>query len=78
MRAKMDVENFTTVTKVSRPPGWTFGPILYTIGLIHSPSGLAFLGKTRACLQLLSLSFPLALGVYPYLLLSAGHKELEF
>ncbi|KAM5538843.1 hypothetical protein V8D89_007565 [Ganoderma adspersum] len=59
----MNAETLTTVIKVSRPAGWSFGPILYSIGLIHS-RGLAFLGKTRACLQLLSLSFPLALVVF--------------
>ena len=61
---KMNAEALTTVIKVSRPAGWSFGPILYSIGLIHSPRRLTFLGKTRACLQLLSLSFPLALGGY--------------
>ena len=59
---KMNAEALTTVIKVSRPAGWSFGPILYSIGLIHSPRRLAFLGKARACLQLLSLSSPLALG----------------
>ncbi|KAI1781773.1 hypothetical protein LXA43DRAFT_613532 [Ganoderma leucocontextum] len=60
----MDAETLKILVKVSRPAGWSFGPILYSIGLIHSPIGLAFLGKTRACLQLLSLSFPLALIVF--------------
>ncbi|PIL26070.1 hypothetical protein GSI_11824 [Ganoderma sinense ZZ0214-1] len=60
----MNADTLTTLIKVSRPAGSSFGPILYSIGLIHSPRRLVDLGKTRACLQLLSLSFPLALVVF--------------
>ncbi|KAH9916283.1 uncharacterized protein BXZ73DRAFT_53857 [Epithele typhae] len=52
-----------TVVRVSRPAGWAFGPILFAIGLVHSPHGSAGIAK-YAALQLFSLSFPLALVVF--------------
>lgn len=48
------------VVQASRPSGWCFGPILFAIGWLHS----ARAGPRAAVgLQLLSLSFPLALGM---------------
>ncbi|EIW56689.1 uncharacterized protein TRAVEDRAFT_73151 [Trametes versicolor FP-101664 SS1] len=56
----MDV--LTTILRVSRPPGWCFGPILYAIGAIHGRGPVR--GYGPLLLQLLSLSFPLALVVF--------------
>jgi len=53
------------ILKVSRVPGWTFGPILFGIGLIHSealPKSLADLAK--AGLQVFALSMPLCVVVF--------------
>ncbi|OSD03726.1 hypothetical protein PYCCODRAFT_1466639 [Trametes coccinea BRFM310] len=55
------------LVKVSRPAGWCFGPILYAIGAIHGNGSRAHTRAAKAStliLQLLSLSFPLALIVF--------------
>ncbi|KAI8972598.1 hypothetical protein BD414DRAFT_469295 [Trametes punicea] len=57
----MDV--LRTLVKVSRPPGWCFGPILYAIGAIHA-KGPSRTSHVTLLLQSLSLSFPLALVVF--------------
>ncbi|KAI0351668.1 hypothetical protein OH77DRAFT_1487130, partial [Trametes cingulata] len=57
----MDV--LRTLLKVSRPAGWCFGPTLYAIGAIHG-RGSARAPSLSLLLQLLSLSFPLALVVF--------------
>jgi hypothetical protein len=57
------VQNIQNVVIASRPPSWTFGPILFGIGIVHSrqvprsPRALAL-----AALQIFSLSFPLSIG----------------
>ncbi|TFK82397.1 hypothetical protein K466DRAFT_500411 [Polyporus arcularius HHB13444] len=56
------MESFKVIIRTSRPVGWSFGPILYAIGLVHSPK--PFTRKQPAILQLLSLSFPLSLIVF--------------
>ncbi|KAI0830118.1 hypothetical protein BC628DRAFT_1356496 [Trametes gibbosa] len=53
-----------TMVKASRPPGPCFGPILYAIGAIHARPGPAPVSRPLRLLQLLSLSFPLALVVF--------------
>ncbi|KAI0668895.1 hypothetical protein C8Q78DRAFT_1070961 [Trametes maxima] len=55
-----------TILKVSRPAGWCFGPILYAIGVIHGQGGVVVRRAKNVALvlQLLSLSFPLALVVF--------------
>ncbi|KAI0695254.1 hypothetical protein C8T65DRAFT_47557 [Cerioporus squamosus] len=60
------MESLVVVLKTSRPASWLFGPILYSIGLVHSPEGfMGHLLKKRGVLfQLLSLSFPLSLIVF--------------
>ncbi|TFK81733.1 hypothetical protein K466DRAFT_531397 [Polyporus arcularius HHB13444] len=59
------MESFKVLLRTSRPVGWFFGPILYAIGLVHSPEPFTSLLRKRAViLQLLSLSFPLALIVF--------------
>ncbi|KAL6303561.1 UbiA prenyltransferase family [Sparassis latifolia] len=53
------------IVKFSRIPGWTFGPILFGIGLIHSevlPKSMPALAK--AALQMSALSFPLCAIVF--------------
>lgn len=56
-------QHIIMLVKSSRPPGWTFGPILYGIGAIHS----GFVPKTLwaagvALVQVATLSFPLCIG----------------
>lgn len=54
-----------TVLKVSRVPGWTFGPILFGIGVIHSrvlPKSRSSL--LRAGVQVFALSYPLCAIVF--------------
>ncbi|KAI0651325.1 UbiA prenyltransferase family-domain-containing protein [Trametes meyenii] len=59
-----------TIIKVSRPAGWCFGPTLYAIGVVHAVGNFKGRVIPRArnaplvFLQLLSLSFPLALVVF--------------
>lgn len=51
------------LVRVSRVAAWCFGPILYTIGVLHSrdiPKAPAAL--LRYCIQVASLSFPLCIG----------------
>jgi len=53
------------LVRVSRVAGWCFGPILYTIGVLHSrdiPKAPAAL--LRYCIQVASLSFPLCIVVF--------------
>lgn len=53
------------LVKSSRPPGWTFGPILYGIGAIHSGSIPKSSGLLVVCLaQIFTLSFPLCIVVF--------------
>ncbi|KAJ1307209.1 hypothetical protein OPQ81_001324 [Rhizoctonia solani] len=58
-------QHLVMLIKSSRPPGWTFGPILYGIGAIHS----GMIPKTASglvvCLfQIATLSFPLCIVVF--------------
>jgi len=58
-------ERVIAVLRASRPPGWTFGPILFGIGLIESgklPRSVWEL--LRAVLQVGSLSLPLCVVVF--------------
>ncbi|ELU40073.1 rRNA binding protein [Rhizoctonia solani AG-1 IA] len=51
--------------KSSRPPGWTFGPILYGIGAIHSQMIPKTVSGLAICLsQIATLSFPLCIVVF--------------
>lgn len=52
--------------KASRFPAWTFGPILFSIGMVHSRSipNLKSFGLLRALLQIFALSFPLCIGMH--------------
>lgn len=53
------------VVKASRFPAWTFGPILFGIGVVHSrtiPRSISLL--LRAALQIFALSFPLCTSMY--------------
>lgn len=51
------------LVRVSRVAGWCIGPMLYTIGILHSKDipkdPTAILGY---CIQIASLSFPLCIG----------------
>lgn len=59
--------------KSSRPPGWTFGPILYGIGVIHSRNLPRTLGDLfRAVVQIGSLSVPLCISRFSL----SGNVEL--
>lgn len=58
-------QRLVILVKSSRPPGWTFGPILYGIGAIHS----AIIPKTLGALaisatQIAALGFPLCIVVF--------------
>ncbi|KAF8598019.1 hypothetical protein BDV93DRAFT_527000 [Ceratobasidium sp. AG-I] len=58
-------QHLIMLVKSSRPPGWTFGPILYGIGVIHSgfiPKTLSAAGV--ALVQIATLSFPLCIVVF--------------
>ncbi|TDL19775.1 hypothetical protein BD410DRAFT_773472 [Rickenella mellea] len=57
---------FVTLTQVSRPASWIFGPILYTIGRIHSRSPLNLTISAVLCLlaQMFALSSPLCIIVF--------------
>ncbi|KAG8762279.1 hypothetical protein FRC11_010138 [Ceratobasidium sp. 423] len=58
-------QRLVMLVKSSRPPGWTFGPILYGIGIIHSgviPKNIGAL--TVAAAQIATLSFPLCIIVF--------------
>ncbi|KAG8779303.1 hypothetical protein FRC12_024430 [Ceratobasidium sp. 428] len=58
-------QHLVMLVKSSRPPGWTFGPILYGIGAIHSgviPKSLSALGVCVT--QIATLSFPLCIVVF--------------
>ncbi|KAF5357918.1 hypothetical protein D9756_001584 [Leucocoprinus leucothites] len=58
-------QNLLKVAIASRPPSWTFGPILFGIGIIHSkqiPKSLPVLAL--AALQIFSLSIPLCIIVF--------------
>ncbi|EJD07247.1 prenyltransferase [Fomitiporia mediterranea MF3/22] len=59
------LQRLLVLIRASRVPGWFFGPILYTIGVIHS----RVLPKTtldilRSGFQLFCLSFPLCIIVF--------------
>ncbi len=59
------VQGLLKVAIASRPPSWTFGPILFGIGIIHShqiPKTLPSLAI--AALQVFSLSIPLSISEY--------------
>ncbi|CAE6412099.1 unnamed protein product [Rhizoctonia solani] len=58
-------QRFVMLVKSSRPPGWTFGPILYGIGVIHSgviPKSTGALIVSAA--QIATLGFPLCIVVF--------------
>ncbi|KAG8856927.1 hypothetical protein FRB96_006190 [Tulasnella sp. 330] len=58
-------QRIIAVLKASRPPGWTFGPILFGIGIIHSRIFPQTKGELlRALLQIGSLSLPLCIIVF--------------
>ncbi|KAG8722424.1 hypothetical protein FRC08_002405 [Ceratobasidium sp. 394] len=58
-------QHLVMLVKSSRPPGWTFGPILYGIGAIHSGVIPKLPGALAICLaQIISLSFPLCIVVF--------------
>ena len=52
--------------KASRFLAWTFGPILFSIGVVHSRSipNLKSFGLLRAILQIFALSVPLCIGMH--------------
>jgi len=52
--------------KASRFPAWTFGPILFSIGMVHSRGipNLKSFALLRAVLQIFALSFPLCIVVF--------------
>ena len=55
------------LVKASRFPAWTFGPILFGIGMVHSrsiPNLKSFGLLLRAVLQIFALSFPLCIGMH--------------
>jgi len=54
------------VEKVSRFLAWTFGPILFSIGMLHSREipNLKSFGLLRAILQIFALSVPLCIVVF--------------
>ncbi|RPD60809.1 hypothetical protein L227DRAFT_610902 [Lentinus tigrinus ALCF2SS1-6] len=59
------MESFKVLVKASRPVGWSFGPILYAIGLVHSPEHFtSVLRGPTVLLQLLSVSVPLSIIVF--------------
>ncbi|KAF8711785.1 UbiA prenyltransferase family, partial [Rhizoctonia solani] len=58
-------QHFVMLLKSSRPPGWTFGPILYGIGVIYSgiiPNSIGTLAISA--FQIVTLSFPLCTIVF--------------
>lgn len=58
-------DRLIALLKSSRPPGWTFGPILYGIGVIHSRNIPRTLGDLfKAVVQIGSLSLPLCIIVF--------------
>ncbi|KAG8745505.1 hypothetical protein FRC10_007852 [Ceratobasidium sp. 414] len=58
-------QHLVMLVKSSRPPGWTFGPILYGIGAIHSGVIPKSFGALVICLtQIATLSFPLCIVVF--------------
>lgn len=58
-------QRFVMLVKSSRPPGWTFGPILYGIGAIHSGAIPKTLGALAvSAVQIVTLSFPLCIVVF--------------
>ncbi|KDN35771.1 hypothetical protein RSAG8_11333, partial [Rhizoctonia solani AG-8 WAC10335] len=55
-------QHLIMLIKSSRPPGWTFAPILYGIGAIHSGMIPKTLSALAVCLsQIATLSFPLCI-----------------
>jgi len=61
--------------KASRFPAWTFGPILFSIGMVHSRGipNLKSFGLLRVVLQIFALSFPLCIGMHDDQLVLALH-----
>ncbi|CAE6424179.1 unnamed protein product [Rhizoctonia solani] len=58
-------QHLIMLIKSSRPPGWTFAPILYGIGAIHSGMIPKTLSTLAVCLsQIATLSFPLCIVVF--------------
>ena len=69
MNLKTLTDRTWILLKVSRFPAWVFGPILFSIGVIHSreiPSFKSF-ALLRAILQIFALSIPLCIGMHDYL-----------
>ncbi|KAL5537208.1 hypothetical protein ACEPAF_1031 [Sanghuangporus sanghuang] len=65
MVSELSLERLSVLIKVSRIPGWCFGPILYTIGVIHSrilPKSIY--SVLSAIFQIICLSFPLCIIVF--------------
>lgn len=65
MNLKTLTDRTWILLKVSRFPAWAFGPILFSIGVVHSreiPSLKSF-ALLRAILQIFALSIPLCIGM---------------
>ena len=59
------LDKLLLLVKVSRVPGWCFGPILYMIGVIHAHAIPKTLPDVlRAGLMLFALSFPLCISAF--------------
>jgi 4-hydroxybenzoate polyprenyltransferase len=73
MRYFMLTDRIWILLKASRFPSWTFGPILFSIGLVHSGSipNLKPFGLLCAALQIFALSLPLCIGMHDNRLLVA-------
>ena len=60
--AQSMLDKLLLLVKVSRVPGWCFGPILYTIGIIHANAiPMTIPDVFRTGLMLFALSFPLCI-----------------
>ena len=69
LQATHPMESLMVLIRASRPVSWAFGPILYAIGLVHSPEGfISVLTKPLVLLQILAVSVPLSFGkIWPAL-----------
>ena len=73
------IERLVLLVKVSRVPGWCFGPILFTIGVIHARAiPRSVIDLIRYVSMVFCLSFPLCIGTSHIGLCIAEIYSFEF
>jgi 4-hydroxybenzoate polyprenyltransferase len=80
MNLKTLTDRTWILLKVSRFPSWVFGPILFSIGMVHSreiPSLKSF-ALLRAILQIFALSIPLCIGMHDHNYLRYFYLQLLY